>query len=228
MNSAVVAAVIAASVSLLTLIGTLAAQYVARRATSRELDRSLAEQRTRTLNERFATAAEQLGGDKPPAVQLAGAYAMAGLADDWKDQRQTCINVLCGYLRMPYEPDPGPDAPALERLAFTRSRVVRHAIIQVIRDHLNPRIGGVGWQDCHFDLEGVVFDGGNFAGIEVPSTCSLNFLDARFVAGTTSFAQSRFTGGIVNFWRMEFAGGRGPFPRGRLRRWRGGLRRLFL
>jgi hypothetical protein len=207
MNSAVVAAVIAASVSLLTLIGTLAAQYLGRRSTSRELDRTLAEQRTRTLNERFATAAEQLGGDKPPAVQLAGAYAMAGLADDWKDQRQTCINVLCGYLRMPYEPDPGPDAPAPERLAFTRNRVVRHAIIQVIRDHLNPRIGVASWQDCHFDFEGVVFDGGNFAGIEVPSTCYLNFLDARFVAGTTSFAQARLMGGIVNFWRMEFAGG---------------------
>jgi hypothetical protein len=79
MNSQVVAAIIAASVSVLTLIGTLAAQYFGRRATSRDtektlgeqakhlditlaeqreqLDRTLAEQRTRTLNERFATAA---------------------------------------------------------------------------------------------------------------------------------------------------------------------------
>ena len=83
----VVAAVIAASVSFLTLIGTLAAQYLGRRATSRDtgktldrtlaeqreqldrtlteqskqLDRTLAEQRTRTLNERFATAAEPTG-----------------------------------------------------------------------------------------------------------------------------------------------------------------------
>ena len=115
MSPAVTAAIIAASVSVLTLIGTLAAQYFGRRATSRDtqksfaeqreqLDRTLAEQReqldktlkaqsdqlrqtlaeqrTRTLNERFATAAEQLGSDKPP-VQLAGVYAMAGLADDW-------------------------------------------------------------------------------------------------------------------------------------------------
>src|SRR5215831_19988646 len=42
------------------------------KAQSEQLDRTLEEQRTRTLNERFATAAEQLGGDKPPAVQLAG------------------------------------------------------------------------------------------------------------------------------------------------------------
>jgi hypothetical protein len=102
MNPQVVAAFIAASVSFLTLIGTLAAQYFGRRATSRDtektlgeqgkhldrtlaeqreqLDRTLAEQRTRTLNERFATAADQLGSDKP-AVRLAGVYAIAGLPD---------------------------------------------------------------------------------------------------------------------------------------------------
>ena len=94
MNPSVTAAVIAASVSFLTLIGTLAAQYFGRRATSRDtektlgaqsqqldktlaeqakqLDRTLGEQRTRTLNERFATGAAQLGSDKPPPVRLAG------------------------------------------------------------------------------------------------------------------------------------------------------------
>src|SRR5215471_3908391 len=143
MDPQVAAAVIAASVSFLTLIGTLAAQYFGRRATSRDtektldktltqqreqldrtlteqrkqLDRTLAEQRTRTLNERFATAASQLGSDKPPAVQLAGVYAMAGLADDWQENRQTCVDVLCAYLRMPYEPDPGDEVPVPERLA---------------------------------------------------------------------------------------------------------------
>jgi len=108
MEPQVVAAIIAAGVSALTLIGTLAAQYFGRRATSQDtkeafkeqreqLDRTLAEQRTRTLNERFATAAGQLGSDKPPAVRLAGVYAMAGLADDWPENRQTCVDVLCAY-----------------------------------------------------------------------------------------------------------------------------------
>jgi hypothetical protein len=104
MDPQVVAAVIAASVSVLTLIGTLAAQYFGRRATSRDtqkaleeqgkqLDRTLAEQRTRTLNERFAAAAGQLGNDKPPTVQLAGLYAMAGLADDWQENRSYSASV---------------------------------------------------------------------------------------------------------------------------------------
>src|SRR5215469_15979102 len=139
MSPEVTSAIIAASVSGLTLIGTLATQYFGRRATSKDtqqaleeqrktLDRTLAEQRTRTLNERFATAAEQLGSEKP-AVRLAGVYAMAGLADDWKENRQTCVNVLCAYLRMPYEPDPGQDADEPQRLAFQASREVRHTVI---------------------------------------------------------------------------------------------------
>lgn len=28
--------------------------------------------------------------------------AHARLADDWTEQRQACIDVLCAYLRMPY------------------------------------------------------------------------------------------------------------------------------
>ena len=164
MSPQVTAAIIAASVSFLTLIGTLAAQYFGRRATKRDtneafeeqrqqldktlraqrdqLDKTLAEQRTRTLNERFATAAEQLGSDKP-AVRLAGVYAMAGLADDWEENRQTCVDVLCAYLRMPYEPDPGQDAPEPQRLAFQAVREVRHTVIRVITAHLKDRHCGV-------------------------------------------------------------------------------------
>ena len=61
---------------------------------------------------------------------------MAGLADDWPENRQTCVDVLCGYLRMPYEPDPGEEAPEPERLAFRASREVRHTVIRVITAHL--------------------------------------------------------------------------------------------
>ena len=150
MSPQVTAAIIAAGVVVLTVIATVVVQYLSRRATSRDtqkafeeqreqlnttlvaqreqLDRTLAEQRTRTLNERFATAAEQLGDDKPPTVRLAGVYAMAGLADDWPENRQTCVDVLCGYLRMPYESDPGDKAAGPARLAVRASREVRHTV----------------------------------------------------------------------------------------------------
>ncbi len=175
MSPELAAAIIAASVSFLTLIGTLAAQYFGRRATSRDtqealeeqrkqLDKTLAEQRTRTLNERFATAAEQLGSDKP-AVRLAGVYAMAGLADDWPENRRACVDVLCAYLRMPYEPDPGEDAGEPERLAFRASREARHTIVRVITAHLRAG-SAVSWQGLNFDFTGVVFDGGDFTGAQ--------------------------------------------------------------
>jgi hypothetical protein len=216
MSPQVVAAVIAASVSFLTLIGTLAAQYFGRRATSRDtgerldrtfaeqreqLGRTLEEQRTRTLNERFATAAGQLGDDKRAAVRLAGVYAMAGLADDWPKNRQTCVDVLCGYLRMLYEPDPGQDArgpgqEALgpERLAFRASREVRHTVIRVITAHLQDGAADArSWQGLDLDFTGVVFDGGDFSG-------------AKFSGGAVSFHGAGFSGGEVLFVGAGFSG----------------------
>jgi hypothetical protein len=163
-------------------------------------------ERFRVLNERFSTAASQLGSDQP-TVRLAGVYTMSSLADDWREQRQTCVDVLCGYLRMPYEPDPGKDAPAVDQVAFARDREVRHAVIQVIRDHLNPRAGAVPWQDCKFDFRGAVFDGGNFSYMEIPEGCVLNFLETSFVGGRNEFQGCRFIGGLANFWKVNFAGG---------------------
>jgi hypothetical protein len=69
--------------------------------------------RTRVFNERFTAIAAQLG-DAQPAVRLAGVHAMAGLADDWKQNRQTCVDVLCAYLRLPYDPAPGDEVTTHE------------------------------------------------------------------------------------------------------------------
>ena len=223
MNPEVTAAIIAAGVSILTLIGTLAAQYLGRRATSRDtrqaleeqrkwLERSLAEQRTRTLNERFATAAEQLGTDKP-AVRLAGVYAMAGLADDWEENRQTCVDVLCAYLRMPYEPDPGHDAPEPQRLAFQAIREVRHAVIRAITMRLRDG-APTSWQSLNFDFRGVVFDGGDFSGARF-SSGRVHFTRARFTGGTVDFSGAGFSGGTVDFGGVEFCGGMVEFSRAR-------------
>jgi uncharacterized protein YjbI with pentapeptide repeats len=168
------------------------------------LDKTLSEQRTRTLNERFATAAEQLGSDKP-AVRLAGVYAMAGLADDWEENRQTCVDVLCAYLRMPYEPDPGQDAPEPRRLAFQAIREVRHTVIRVITAHLRED-AVVSWQGLNFDFTGVVFDGGDFSDAQF-SGGTVSFGRAQFSSGRVGFGRARFTGGKVSFSGAQFSGG---------------------
>lgn len=57
----------------------------------------------RRVTELYAKAADQLGNDRTP-VRMAGLYALERLAQANPDHRQTVVNVICAYLRMPYEP----------------------------------------------------------------------------------------------------------------------------
>lgn len=213
MNPQVEAALIAGIATLISVGGTVMVALRGYRATRQatadaiaaqrdQLDRTLAEQQVRTLNERFAAAADKLGMDKPATVRLAGVYAMAGLADDWEDNRQTCIDVLCGYLRIPYAPDPGDGEKHLEFLA---NREVRHTVIRVIAAHLREE-ASVSWCGADLDFTGVVFDGGDFHGAEF-SGGRVSFKGAEFFGGTVSFMRARLSGGSVDFWDAKFSGG---------------------
>src|SRR6516165_10358221 len=179
------------------------------KAQSEQPDRTLADQRTRTLNERFDTVAEHLGSDKPPAVRVAAVYAMAGLADDWPEHRQMCVDVLCAYLRMPYEPGPGDDAPVEKRLAFQASREIRHTVVRVIAAHLNGT-APVSWCGLNFDFAGAVFDGGDFSGAKF-SGGTINFTGAEFSGEGVSFGGAEFSGGTVKFAGAKFCGARVNF-----------------
>lgn len=183
--------------------GALVALIVAyRRQKVAEADS--AHDRTRVFNERFTTIAAQLG-DAQPAVRLAGVHAMAGLADDWKSNTQTCIDVLCAYLRLPYEPDPGEEAPVPERLAFRASREVRHTVVRVIAAHLRDGTT-VSWRGLNFDFTGVVFDGGSFKGAKF-SGGEVSFTDAEFSGGRVDFGFAEFSGSRVYFTNAKFSGG---------------------
>src|SRR5215831_13775217 len=195
MSPAVEAAIIAGSVGVLTLIGTLATQYYGIRRTSKD-----------TLNARFATAADKMGSEAP-AVRLAGVYAMAGLVDDWPENRQTCVDVLCGYLRMPYasEPAGGPASKDTNWLEWRGFQEVRHTVIRVIAAHLRDGVA-VPWRSLELDFTGVIFDGdvnfdrGKFAGK------SVSFDGAEFSGKSVSFRQAEFSGKSVSFRQAEFSG----------------------
>jgi uncharacterized protein YjbI with pentapeptide repeats len=194
MNATVVAAIVAGG---LTLIGTIAAQILGRNTTNRALERQTAElhdqlqhQRSLLLNERFATAVGQLGSESS-AVRLAGVYAMAGLADDWVENRQTYVDVLCAYLRIPTD-YPGDATPDRVQRDYAADREVRHTVIRLITAHLKDG-AAVSWQGLNFDFTGVVFDGGDFS-------------EARFSGGTVSFSGADFSGGEVSFHGAKFCG----------------------
>src|SRR5690242_7173624 len=53
------------------------------------------------ITELYTKAVEQLGSDKAP-VRLGGLYALERLSQDNESQRQTIVNVICAYLRMPF------------------------------------------------------------------------------------------------------------------------------
>jgi uncharacterized protein YjbI with pentapeptide repeats len=60
----------------------------------------------RRVTELYGRATEQLGSNKAP-VRLAGLYALERLGQDNQGHRQTIINVICAYLRMPFDAPPG-------------------------------------------------------------------------------------------------------------------------
>ncbi|WP_170141142.1 pentapeptide repeat-containing protein [Allonocardiopsis opalescens] len=186
-------------------------------------------------DERFTTAVTQLGADQA-AVRLGGVHTLTRLADEVPQQRRVCIDVLCAYLRMPYEPEPdkpaarprtrvrrrpgdnppGPTAQEADAayqdklLAYRAMREVRHTIIRTIRDHLRED-ATASWHGHHFDLTGVVFDGGDLSRIHVPTGTTLDLTGASFTGGATSFAAATFTGGTVHLSLAGFTGGRVDF-----------------
>jgi hypothetical protein len=164
---------------------------------------------TRLHTERFTTAVSQLG-DESSAVRLGGVHTLAGLADDapTHELRQTCIDVLCAYLRLPYTAESqllASDTNA--RHVYLSLRQVRHTIIRLIGNHLRlPREHPHSWQGHHLDFASAVFDGGTFAGA-VFSGGSVDFRGAVFSSGRVSFYRAEFTGSTVRFDGAEFTGG---------------------
>lgn len=136
--------------------------------------------------EAYAQAAQQLG-DPIAAVRLAGAYAMAKLADDWEANRQQCVDVLCAYLRLPWVVNtPGqlpPTRTIVERQTIGSTRVtqeyagqvgeaeVRRTIVSIIADHLRVEpvdAMRIPWIGLTLDVTGATFpDRINFREIDL-------------------------------------------------------------
>lgn len=142
--------------------------------------------------ERFTKAADQLGSDKA-AVRLAGMYALEGLAQGAPLERQTIVNVLCAYLRMP-DDEMGP-----------QEQQVRLTAQAILAAHLRPgpdpaQPAETFWPDIDLDLTGAaLLDFGL-------SDCHLHtarFNQARF-SGDTSFYQAQFSGNAW-FYQTQFS-----------------------
>ena len=168
--------------------------------------------------ERFGAAAAQLGASQV-AVRLAGVYAMAGVADESSGlQRQQCIDVLCGYLRLPYAPErgsnyqtqrirkgPGSDADAAEiedHFEYMQNdREVRGTIVRVIADRLRGAVSS--WSGSDFDFRTAYLEDPDFSLAVFKGEA--RFDDATFT-GEARFVGVSFSGS-VSFDRATFEGG---------------------
>jgi hypothetical protein len=95
-----------------------------------------ADAESRRITELYGRAVDQLGSDKAP-VRLGGLYALRRLAQYNPEQRQTIVDVLCAYLRMPYEAAAGTQE---EQVRLAAERVLaKHHLLERNRNRPEPR-----------------------------------------------------------------------------------------
>jgi uncharacterized protein YjbI with pentapeptide repeats len=166
-------------------------------------DAAKADAEARRVTDLYTKAADQIGSDKAP-VRLAGLYAFERVAQENPEQRQTIVNVISAYLRMPYTLPPAQppteDAPEAEHARFearTQEREVRLTAQRILAAHLKPgddpdHPADTFWPDIDLDLTGATLLDFHFSG------CCLN--QARF-DGATFTGHAWFSSGrIGNVW----------------------------
>ncbi|MET8994723.1 pentapeptide repeat-containing protein [Amycolatopsis sp. NPDC004169] len=151
-----------------------------------ELEAQRAEQdRERVADERFAKSVELLGHDADQ-VRVGALHALAGLARSRPDYTQTVLDVLCSYLRRPFEHPGSPsDDPELDR-----ELTVRLTAQRLVSDLLPARDADAVAYDL--DLTGAHLEYLNLAG-KLIGGLLLRYASLR---STTNLSGCRFTGGV--------------------------------
>jgi hypothetical protein len=162
----------------------------------------------RRITELYTKAADQLGSEKTP-IRLAGLYALERLAQNTPGQRQTIVNLLCAYLRLPYTLPTRPQLPPWSSLrpaestpdgsvqtgtgASEQELEVRATAQRILADHLFPGpdvVRAEFWPGITLNLTGALLCHFDFRGCRVGN---VRFGGARF-AGWTRFEGVEFTG----------------------------------
>ncbi|MEU7526830.1 pentapeptide repeat-containing protein [Saccharothrix sp. NPDC042600] len=193
--------------------GAAALLLTARRQRSTELDLAQKDHDAteRRVTELYGKAADQLGSDKAP-VRLAGLYALERLAQGNPAHRQTIVNLVCAYLRMPFSLPPDTrDRIGPRDTGKFQEQEVRQTATDLLVGHLRPDRPEAFWSDVDLDLSHATlvkltltharvrsasFTGTTFVG---PAT----FRGTRFT-GPADFREARFRG-LADFRRVTFA-----------------------
>jgi hypothetical protein len=188
--------VIKISLSVVAGIGGVVALVVAYRKQRLAEDGDKREQ-AKLYIERFDKATDKLGNDSP-AVRLAGIHALAALADDWEDERQMCIDVLCAYVRIPAEPEPDDEEDPATVAAWKGMAEVHATAVREIASRLRAD-ASVPWHGYNFDFTGATFHSGPDFDGAVFSGGRVLFEDVEFASGEVFFRKAQFSGALVSF-----------------------------
>jgi len=151
----------------------------------------------RRITDLYTKAVELLGSDRP-AVRLGGLYALERLAQGQPAHRQTIVDVICAYLRMP---EAEPEGADLE---------VRQTAQRILTRHLRPGAGDGYWPDLAIDLRDATLldldaSGCRFGSLDLRDTtfeANTRFAEAVFVEPPRLRGAS-FTGTEVSFVGAE-------------------------
>lgn len=172
----------------------------------------------RRITDLYTKAVDQIGSDKAP-VRLGGLYALERLAQDNPSQRQTIVNVICAYLRMPYIHSKTAIANHFEpRFDSLREELqVRLAAQRIIAQHL--KADGESKQESHEDsttshgYKSVTFWDGVSIDLTGAALVDLDFSDCTIskmeCAGAVFTEGANFSGATfvlnANFSNAEFS-----------------------
>ena len=175
-------------------------------------------ERGRTDADRYAKAVATLQ-DPSRAARLGGIYSLEALANGNPSYRDSCIDVMCAYLRIPHDPAGAGESliTADDERLIREEEAVRSAIVRSISSHLRPHVER-DWQGRTFDLTGATLTIADFAGIELRHGTRLVLRNARFPGGRVDFSATALLDGQVDFAGASFSGGRVAFDGSSLHR----------
>ncbi|MGY6658540.1 pentapeptide repeat-containing protein [Amycolatopsis sp. TRM77291] len=174
------------------------------------LDHTRFDAEARRVTDLYSVSVEQLGSDKAP-VRLGGLYALERLAHDNARHRQTVVNVLCAYLRMPYTPSSVSTSSGAgdTRRDQEQEREVRLTAQTILANHLDPDgldddPTGSFWGRIDLNLAGAALINFVLQNAEVRSATFRNatfygkasFRETTFKLSTV-FTGARFTDGVL-------------------------------
>ena len=181
------------------------------------------------ITELYTNAVEQLGSNTT-ATRFGALCALERLAQDNPAQRQTIVNVICAYLRMPFpptapasKPEPAAAEDQTEPLTegdtgtvgiggtWQQERQVRLTAQRILAEHLrddrdkdqltDPSSSRF-WKNIRLDLSGATLIDFNLVGC---TTADANFYETAF-SGDASFSETDFRG-AARFGGATFTGG---------------------